>query len=556
MLSSGIISDENKDLSDISDDINVNSELQIKELGKNELNDIFFESNLNYNISIKSQSKSGNKSVDENYLKKKEQINEIKINIFYILSLDFQFIRDFSSSYYILFPKCENEVKAKRLVIQKFYLDNKKIIYKDKEYIFIPIQTTSPVVTFKYNKDIITYKKDKTNNNKNEIKFNDVPLLTMEQFLDQFSEPEIKDIIKKNESTENVEDKSTEDKKSKKSNKSKDISINSKSSNLSHMTTSDDSEKETRGERFYKINKKNDYIRFFFTNYVKEIYGVYNKHKTIHLNIEKKIDLTQGLSNLKDKYDNNNDLKCGIIFKNFDEAIIDKDEPIIIEVKKGFRLIDLFNQIKQNSKIFSNFSGIEKIKMPKYAIGIICSNFDEDYQEQIDNLNKNYKLDQNITYLAHINNIINKNNFNIVIGVFKQPKILDYPIDIEDYNIKGENLFKRVDIEFMNKATGVNKDKIQIQKILKNISSKYKSLTYIKPESFDKLYQTIQDQEKIIKAKDKLLEEKEILLNKEKQSNNDMMSKIKEAMHNKTKEELFKFLQEQFGEIEKKNNNK
>jgi len=66
MLSSGIISDEKEDLSDISDDNNVNSELQIKELRKNKLNNIFFESNLNYNISMESQSKSGNKSVDEN----------------------------------------------------------------------------------------------------------------------------------------------------------------------------------------------------------------------------------------------------------------------------------------------------------------------------------------------------------------------------------------------------------------------------------------------------------------------------------------------------------
>ena len=543
MLSSGIISDEKEDLSDISDDNNVNSELQIKELRKNKLNNIFFESNLNYNISMESQSKSGNKSVDENYLKQKEQINEIKINIFYILSLDFQFIRDFASNYYILFPKSENEVKAKRLVIQKFYLDNKKIIYKDKEYLFIPIQATSPLITFKYNKDIITYKKDKTSNNKNEMKFNDVPLLTMDKFLEQFSEPEIKDIIKKNESIENMKDKSTEDKKSRNSNKSKDISINSKSSNLSHMTTSDDSEKETRGERFYKINKKNDYTRFFFTNYTKEIDGVYNKHKSIHLNIGTKIDLTQGLSNLKEKYDNNNDLKCGIIFKNFDEAIIDKDEPIIIEVKKGFRLIDLFNQIKQNSKIFSNFTCIEKIKMPKYAIGIICSDFDEDYQEQIDNLNKNYKLNQNMTYLQHINNIINKNNFNIVIGVFKQSKILDYPIDIEDYNIEGKNLFKRVDIDFMNKATGLNLNKSQLQNILTNYSSKYKSLSYIKPESFDKLYQKVKDQEREIEMKDQIIKEKD-----------QIMLKIKEAIKNKTKEELFNFIEEQFAEMEKKNN--
>ena len=56
--------------------------------------------------------------------------------------------------------------------------------------------------------------------------------------------------------------------------------------------------------------------------------------------------MKEGLWNLKNEYNDNNDLKCGIIYKNFDKAVIDDTEPIIIEVKKGFRLIDLFNQIK------------------------------------------------------------------------------------------------------------------------------------------------------------------------------------------------------------------
>ena len=63
-----------------------------------------------------------------------------------------------------------------------------------------------------------------------------------------------------------------------------------KSSNLSFMTTTDNSEKETEGvERFYKINKENDFTRFIFTSYQKEIDGIYNHHKNINLNIKKEI---------------------------------------------------------------------------------------------------------------------------------------------------------------------------------------------------------------------------------------------------------------------------
>ena len=45
------------------------------------------------------------------------------------------------------------------------------------------------------------------------------------------------------------------------------------------MTKTDNSEKETKGKRFYKINGENDYIRFFYTHYEKEVDGIYNKIK-------------------------------------------------------------------------------------------------------------------------------------------------------------------------------------------------------------------------------------------------------------------------------------
>ena len=255
MLSFGIITDED-DFSDTNYENN-NTELQKKDFEKNILNNISFESDINNNNSMESKAENDNKKANEQYFKTKEQINEIKIIIYYALSLGCQLFRDFPSSYFTLFPKNENEVKAKRLIAQKFCIDNKKIIYKDKDYVFVPIQATSHAFTFEYNGELITYKKDKTNkNNTIEIKINNEPLLTIEQFLEKFKDSEIKKMVGESESAENIGEKSNKGKKSKKSSQSKDENINSKSSNLSYMTTTDDSETETKGERYYKLIKK------------------------------------------------------------------------------------------------------------------------------------------------------------------------------------------------------------------------------------------------------------------------------------------------------------
>ena len=243
------------------------------------------------------------------------------------------------------------------------------------------------------------------------------------------------------------------------------------------MTSTDDSEKEGQsGEQFYKINNENNFTTFIYNDYQKEIDGIYTQHKAIKLNTDKKIDLFDGIKDLKDK-DELNDLNCKIIYKNFAESVINEDEPIIVEIKKGFLLIHLLNQIKQNSKIFNKFKCEKEIKMPKVAIGIICTDFNPNYQEQIDMLKKNYdfgqdKLGNKITYLQHITNIYEKSNFKFIIGLFKNSKIVDYPLYIEDYKIEDKNLSKRVDLYYLNAATKLNKSKDEIDKIEKELKKK------------------------------------------------------------------------------------
>ena len=106
-------------------------------------------------------------------------------------------------------------------------------------------------------------------------------------------------------------------------------------------------------------------------------------------------------------------------------------------------------------------------------------------------LKKDYDFDQDtqgnkISYLKHITNIFEKNNFKVIIGIFKNSKIVDYPLYIEDYNIEDKNLSKRVDLYYLNTATKLNKSKEEIDKLEKELKKKFKSLSYIKTVPIDK----------------------------------------------------------------------
>ena len=213
-------------------------------------------------------------------------------------------------------------------------------------------------------------------------------------------------------------------------------------------------------------------------------------------------------------------------------------------MKKGFRLINLLNQIKQNSKVFHNLSCLDKVILPKYAIGIICTDYHEDYIEQIKTLNDPYKNDPNntkYTLLNHISEVIKKNKFNVVIGVFKTPKILEYPIDIEDYKIKDKKLIKRVDLEYMNKATGINKTDKQLADIENQLKNKYQSVSYIGTV-------TIKEHKEKLEEKDKLIEsQRNLIINIQ-----DEINKLEEMKKREGSEkELFETIKKQLNEFKK-----
>ena len=96
-------------------------------LKKNLLN--YMTKDFNTNNSLEIENKSNSKSdsyFDEMYFDNKEQICEVKLNLYYILSLSF-FSKEIAVPN-IMFLIGNNLVKDRRLIIQSFSMNNKNIL--------------------------------------------------------------------------------------------------------------------------------------------------------------------------------------------------------------------------------------------------------------------------------------------------------------------------------------------------------------------------------------------------------------------------------------------
>ena len=510
------MSNKNTDSNNFSNDdydiVDIDYNLAKIDLDKNLFKGPYYEF-LNYSMedAISDDNKQESITKIEEEMNQKEQIDEIKINMFFILHLGC----DYNNEYIKLINE-DNYILAKRLVIQNYSINNDSITFGKKRYIFIQPKSITGKYNFRDgNKEIIIEKKT---GKQITMSISNKLLETGENFIKFHKQKkDIKNIelLKKPKngaisSTESIDNEIKKENLSDiklmplaksegvKSNKFETIISSSSSRNKDK----DDSEKELNGTTFF--DKNNRYI--FLDNYKKEIDGIYAQHNKICLKKgEKKLE--EGLKDLFDNiYDKDNDLQCHIIFKNFKEDSIDKNEPFILEVKKSMgELIDLIRQIKDLTKIVHNLQGEN---LPKYIIGIICS-----YSEkQI----KYYQIDSNIKVkepLTHAMDIINDNKVNILIGVIKDEKIYGYDLGKPDYEQNG----LRVDIHYMNKFFGKLGEN-QIEQIYKKYNGKYLSLRFTKDQKLnysklDEKYQTTLKDNK--KLQDKLKEsedEKNLLL--------------------------------------------
>ena len=433
---------------------------------------------------------------------KKEQIDEVKINMFMIL-----------------FNECDNDSKkdeypyidnnyiiTRRLIIEDCKINENKLKVDKKDYVFIPIQS-NPI--FKYDEEII---KIENKNNKNKK----IPVLIInnsEAWNEETFKEKYKKLLDKEIEYLNEHKKSTT-----KSNSGQNFSVKT-----------DNSEGEINGIRFYNIIDDNNIRRFIYSrDYKKEIDGFYTRHKEIDLGIEGEVKFEiksddnsqENYNYLIQNYSTNNNLKAHILFKNFKEKVIPKDKPIILEVKKSFKIYDLLNQIKQISKVSKNLTlnedNNEISKFPKYIIGYLCNfNDGEVKRENLKLLNENYKGTDK-TLLEHDLDIINKNDVKVVICLIKDEQIMGYDLSIEDYNNKeeGKQITKRVDLTYLCEKIFPNENKKNlINSVMNKYKEKYISLTFEKTVNISDYYEGINkikteikrlnDENKEVRAKNK-----------------------------------------------------
>ena len=464
-----------------------------------------------------SKSKNSANLSNKEYFKKYEQIDEVKYNFFMILQNRCKINEEYSS---IINP--QNEFKLRRLAIQKCTIKNNLIIPQQKQYSFIPMLSNKgkgeiSSYEFPFDKDIISI----------EIKRNSISKLIInnivkevkdeETFLSkkQCSLPKI-EINLKERASHPKSDKGKQKNKTEKLNA--DIKVFSQNNDEISSFKSNDSLTEFLGKTVY-VEEGDSIIRYIYRDsYNKEIDGIYTKHNGINLNTEDIIDF----NDLIDKqfvYNDNNDLKAHIIFKNFKEDKIKEDEPFLLEIKKNFKLYELMQQIKQDSKILGNIHlKTDNIAIPKYIIGVLCQYSEIGIVKEIEALNSDH-INYDIKEINHIKNILEENDINVVVCMINGEKIGNYPLGEEDYKIKDEDIKYRVDISFMyKKIFNQEIDKELLSQIIEENKQKYRSITAEKEYTYDE-YKKIKDE------KNTLQDEKNAL----QKENNELIDFLKQS---------------------------
>ena len=452
------------------------------------------------NLSIGFENSYSNENSDSainlSEIEAKEQINEVKYFFFMVLFNECEYSDEYKG--FKNFKK--NELNLIRIVKQKVTLNEitKKFVFGEKIFAFLPrTQKKFQFEDENINKTyVITLDKGKIQITKDEK-----DLLTAKEFEEKYK---IKIEAKKDG---NILDSF--------------------------------SEEEMNNKLYYDMIGNNEFIRFsILSGYRKEIDAIFTKHKEINL-ASGIVDFKDGISNFIEGKNSNiqNDLKSIIIFKNFEETVIPKDKPIVMEIKKSCRLSDLIIQLKQDAKIFKYIKCHDsKIELPKYFIGIICQYEMDTANKELSKLYKPYK-DSKVNNLSHILNVITKMEINIIIGIIKDEKIMDYPLGKCDYDCDIPNVFRRVDLNYLNKKLCRGKyTEEKITEIILKYGTIYKSIKIEKAIPY-RIYK--QDIDKM----GNVIAEKEIEIA--------TLANVNQNTNEKAKDELIKVLYE---EVSKKDN--
>ena len=456
----------------------------------------------------------GDSAISLTKLNNKEQVDEVKYFFFMVLYNECSY----SEEYKEFKNPNKNELNLIRVVYQEIIFNEvtQKYEFSDKGYIFLPMNRKEFQIKSKNNRIYDFY----VSKSKIKVQRNNNNLLTDNEFVEKYGNNKFK-----------IED----------------INNNNNNNNDNNNITILDefSEEEMNKILFYDVIGNNEFMCFSILNrYSKEIDAIFTEHKGLNINVEE-VNLKDGIEKLISGENNNidNDLKSIIIFKNFKEKVIEKENAIVMEIKKSIRISDLIIQLKQDAKIFKylNLNDCKK-KLPKYFIGIICSyNNINGLNEQLGKLNYSYKGEKNTTNLDHILKIMTKMDIKVIIGVIKDEKINGYPLGECDFDIPGE--FLRVDLNYLNeKVCGGKYSEEKIKEIILKYGEQYKSIKSEKVVKFSQFIQEMDKNKTILADKNKEIDNKNNEIekkNKEIDNKNNEISELSRKiaeLQNKLKE--------------------
>ena len=453
----------------------------------------------------------GDSAISLTKLNNKEQIDEVKYFFFMVLYNECSY----SEEYKEFKNPNKNELNLIRVVYQEIIFNEvtQKYEFSDKGYIFLPMNRKEFQIKSKNNRIYDFY----VSKSKIKVQRNNNNLLTDNEFVEKYGNNKFK-----------IED----------------INNNNNNNNDNNNITILDefSEEEMNKILFYDVIGNNEFMCFSILNrYSKEIDAIFTEHKGLNINVEE-VNLKDGIEKLISGENNNidNDLKSIIIFKNFKEKVIEKENAIVMEIKKSIRISDLIIQLKQDAKIFKylNLNDCKK-KLPKYFIGIICSyNNINGLNEQLGKLNYSYKGEKNTTNLDHILKIMTKMDIKVIIGVIKDEKINGYPLGECDFDIPGK--FLRVDLNYLNeKVCGGKYSEEKIKEIILKYGEQYKSIKSEKVVKFSQFIQEMDKNKTILADKNKEIDDKNKEIekkNKEIDDKNNEIEKKNKEIDNKNNE--------------------
>ena len=191
-----------------------------------------------------------------------------------------------------------------------------------------------------------------------------------------------------------------------------EICLEEKNENSANKNEKIDKEMEKEEENFVEKKKYIIEIESIFDPQIDEFGILKEKIKLCKGEISFEDGIKHLKSYIKDQKDKNdgnkneinfisNDFKCPIIYKNFQDEIIKQGDSILFEIKSGFALKDVVDQLEKRIKIINNCIFVNYEKRPVFYIGLV-NILSDNIDKEIPNIMKNFNLKANLLLVVSV----------------------------------------------------------------------------------------------------------------------------------------------------------